>query len=124
MKNLKKAIIVLAVTAIVWIVADIILAALDGTGTISQAMKYLGQRCATFPMIIGLLIGHFFFMIPVVMFKQIRNILLVCLLVWFGWDLFNGIVGNWSVAGSGIPSWIMCIVGIGLGRLLWPQGTS
>jgi len=118
---MKKALIILAITAVAWIGFDIYLAC-SGDGTISQAMKYLGQRCSTFPMIMGILIGHFFFTIPVVLFRSIRNILLICFFVWFGWDLFNGIIGNWSVAGSGSPSWIMALIGIGVGRLLWPQG--
>jgi len=117
---MKKAFWILGITGLVWIILDIWLAN-SGDGTISQAMKILGERCATFPAIIGLLIGHFFFNIPIVTFRKIRNIALIIFIGWFVWDLVHGIMGLPSAASSGFPAWLMCLIGIGVGRFLWPQ---
>lgn len=118
---MKKALWILGITAVVWIVADVVFE-VSGDNTISQAMKWLGQKCSTFPLIIGLLVGHFFWTVPKVNYRRVRNILLIGFFIWFGFDLFNGISDKWSVAGSGYPMWIMSLIGIGIGRLLWPQG--
>ena len=120
MRICKPTYIFLAVLAIALLAFDIFAATTD-LATISQALALLAGRCSTLPLIFGLLMAHFFWPSNIVLFRSFRNIGLVIFLGWFCWDLFNGIVGNMSVAGSGSPAFAMFLIGLAVGKLLWPQ---
>ncbi len=121
MRNYKPALIALAVTAAVWIGFDIFLAWAKEAATISQAMVYLAGLCATFPLIMGHLTHHFFWPEEYVWFRRTRNIANVIFLLWFVWDLINGIIANPSAASSGMPSVVMFLIGFFVTGWLWPQ---
>jgi len=120
MKNYKPAFIVLGVIGVLLLALDLWLAA-SPYATESQAMNYLAHRCRTMPTIFGILMAHWFWPAKVVRFRRLRNIGLIIFLGWWLWDLINGIIGNWSVAGSNVPIFLVFLICLPIGRVLWPQ---